>query len=298
MTDAGMDNFDEKPAADACSSGPGSEMEMPQGKLAWLLPYLQLMQSSIQSRMEYRGTFIALLFTIGGFYLAQISVIGLMVYRFKSIAGWSPGELAFLYALLILSMGFVSAIFSGALDFSDLVRDGTFDRLLLRPLSTLGQVLAMRFDLMGLVHLLLGVAALVVATNLLEIRWTLTRGLFLFLSVSGGVLILGGIRIMVAASCFFTIRNEGLQHLVVFSAREFLMYPVSMYTRSVQVFLTFLFPIAFVNFYPAHVLLDRGSSTLFHPVLAYLAFPVGLVVFFLSLVFWRTGSHHYSSTGS
>lgn len=265
---------------------------------AWLVPYLQLMQSSVQSRIEYRGTFVALLLTIGGFYLAQISVIGLMVYRFKTIAGWTAGELAFLYALLILSMGFVSAIFSGVLDFSDMVREGTFDRLLLRPLSTLGQVLAMRFDLMGLVHLLLGVAALTVATNLLDIQWTGTRIFFLSMSVVGGVLILGGIRIMVAASCFFTIRNEGLQHLVVFSAREFLMYPVSIYARSVQVFLTFLFPIAFVNFYPAHVILDRGSSTLFHPVLAYLAFPVGLFVFLVSLLFWRVGCHHYSSTGS
>lgn len=274
------------------------EPSIPAGAFAWLVPYLQLMQSSVQSRMEYRGTFVALLLTIGGFYLAQISVIGLMVYRFQTIAGWSAGELAFLYALLILSMGFVSAIFSGVLDFSDLVREGTFDRLLLRPLSTLGQVLAMRFDLMGLVHLLLGVAALTVATNLLDIRWTGTRIFFLVLSVFGGVLILGGIRIMVAASCFFTIRNEGLQHLVVFSAREFLMYPVSIYARSVQVFLTFLFPIAFVNFYPAHVLLDRGSSTLFHPALAYLAFPVGLLVFFVSLLFWRLGARHYSSTGS
>ncbi len=261
-------------------------------------PYLQLVKSSIQSRMEYRGTFFAFLLTIAGFYLAQIAVIGLMLGRFGTIAGWSPGEMAFLYSLLILSTGCVSALFSGVLDFSEFIREGTFDRLLLRPLSTLGQVLTMKFDLTGLMHLALGIAALILATALLDIEWTFVRGLFLALSVAGGVLILGGVRIIVASICFFSVRNESLQHLIVFSTREFLMYPVSIYIRPVQVFLTFLFPIAFVNFYPAHVLLNRDASTLISPVLAYLAFPVGLLVFAVSLLAWKVGQRYYASTGS
>ena len=263
-----------------------------------LSPYIQLMKSSIQSRMEYRGTFFAFLLTIAGFYLAQIAVIGLMLGRFGTIGGWSPGEMAFLYSLLILSTGCVSAIFSGLLDFSEFIREGTFDRLLLRPLSTLGQVLAMRFDMTGFMHLFLGIAALAFATVLLDIEWTAVRVAFLILSVLGGVLILGGVRIIVASICFFTVRNESLQHLIVFSTREFLMYPVSIYIRPVQIFLTFLFPIAFVNFYPAHVLLNRDTNTLIAPALAYLAFPVGLLVFIASLYFWRVGQRHYSSTGS
>jgi ABC-2 type transport system permease protein len=270
------------------------------GRKRWqgLWPYLQLMKSSIQSRMEYRGTFIAFLLTIAGFYLAQIAVIGLMLGHFGSIGGWTPGEMAFLYSLLILSTGFVSSIFSGMLDFSDMIRDGTYDRLLLRPLSTLGQVLAMRFDLTGLLHLFLGLVAIVLSTSLLNIEWTFLRIAFMILSLAGGVLILGGIRIIVAAICFFTVRNESLQHLIVFSTREFLMYPISIYVRPVQFFLTFLLPIAFVNFYPAHVILDRNSSMLISPVLAYLAFPAGLFVFTLALYFWKLGERHYSSTGS
>ena len=261
-------------------------------------PYLQLVKSSIQSRMEYRGTFIAFLITIFGFYAAQVAVIWVMLNKFGSIGGWNPGEMAFLYALLILSTGFVSAIFSGMVDFSDFIREGTFDRLLLRPLSTLGQILTMKFDLTGLMHLVLGFVALGIATMFLEIDWTWQRIVFLVLAVSGGVLILGGVRIIVASFCFFTVQNESLQHLIVFSTREFLMYPVSIYVRSVQVFLTFLFPIAFVNYYPAHVILNKQSAELFNPVLAYLSFPVGLIVISISLLFWQFGKNHYSSTGS
>ena len=260
--------------------------------------YMQLIKSSVQSRMEYRGTFIAFLITIAGFYLAQVAVIVVILGKFGTIGGWAPGEMAFLYALLILANGFVSAIFSGMVDFSDLVRQGTFDRLLLRPLSALGQTLTMQFDLTGLLHLVLGLVALILATTLLKIEWTFLKFSFLALSVAGGVLILGGVRIIVASICFYTVRNESLQHLIVFSTREFLMYPVSIYVRPVQLFLTFLFPIAFVNFYPAHVLLNRDSAGLISPLLAYLAFPVGLVVFFLSLWFWKVGERHYSSTGS
>ena len=76
------------------------------------------------------------------------------------------------------------------------------------------------------------------------------------------------------------------------------MYPVHIYSFPVRVLLTFIFPIAFVNFYPAHFFLERQSETLFHPMLSYLSFPIGLTVLFLSLIFWRFGVNRYSSTGS
>ncbi|MCB1165190.1 MAG: ABC-2 family transporter protein [Leptospiraceae bacterium] len=260
--------------------------------------YKAMLRAAIQSKMEYRGSFIAYIFTLIGFYGAQVSVIALMLNRFHRMGGWNPGEVAFLYSLLLLCNGMVSAVFSGMTEFSELVREGTFDRVMLRPLSELGQILAMKFEPGGLAHMILGVAALIVANNMVDLDWTPLKGIFLLVSIVGGVLILASIRIIIASVSFFAIKNQGLQHLLVFSAREFLMYPVHIYSFPVRFLLTFMFPIAFVNFYPAHYFLAKQSETLFHPVLSYMSFPVGAMLLLLSLSFWRFGVNHYSSTGS
>jgi ABC-2 type transport system permease protein len=248
--------------------------------------------------MEYRGTFIAFLLTILGFYLSQVTVIAIILYKFKTIKGWKPGELALLYTLLIFSMGFVSTIFSGLIDFSDFIRKGDYDRILLRPLSTLGQIICMNFDLTGLTHLGLGFVALFMTNQLIEINWNITNILYFIITIIGGTLILGAIRIIIASVCFYAISNESLQHLIVFSSREFLLYPLNIYTKSIQFFLTFLFPIAFINYYPSYYFLKKDPSMIFHPVLIYSTFPVGIFLFFFALLIWRLGERYYGSTGS
>ena len=248
--------------------------------------------------MEYRGSFIMYIFTVLGFYAAQIAVIVLMLHRFKHIGDWSQGEIAFLYCLLVMSQGLVSTVFSGLLNFSEFVREGTFDRVLLRPLSALLQILAMRFEPAGIAHFLMGIAALIAANLLMDLQWSFQSAFFLLLVIVGGALILGAIRIIIAGVAFFTISNAGLQHLVVFSSREFLLYPISIYLKPVQFFLTYLFPLAFINFYPAHFFLNKNDNGLFNPIFVYLTFPVGVGLLLLSLIWWRFAVRHYSSTGN
>ncbi len=260
--------------------------------------YAAMLRAALQSRMQYRGSFIAYIVTVLGFYGAQIAVIGVMLNRFQTLGGWSTGEVAFLYSLLVLAQGLVSMIGSGLVDFAGVVRDGTFDRTLLRPLSSLLQILAMRFEPAGTAHVILGIAALITANALIEIHWTALNVLFLLSAIVGGALILLSVRIAVAAVAFFTISNAGLQHLVVFSSREFLLYPVDIYSRPVRFLLTFFFPIAFVNFYPAHLFLSRDDGALFHPYFQFMTLPVGLLCFWLGLRYWKFAVRRYTSTGS
>ncbi len=261
-------------------------------------PYIRLILASLQSRMEYRASFFIFVLTIFGFYVSQVSVISLMIYKFKKIGSWQAGELAFLYTLLIFSMGIVSSIFSGLVDFGEYVRLGNYDRILLRPLNTLGQILSSHIDLTGITHFILGVIALVITNQMINIEWNLKNITYLILVLTGSSLILGAIRIIVGAISFFAISTENLQHLVVFSSREFLLYPLNIYSKSIQYFLTFFFPIAFINFYPSYYFLKKDPSDIIHPYLIYLTLPVGIVLFSLSLYIWKYGEKYYAGTGS
>jgi len=259
--------------------------------------YLKLATASVKSRMEYRASFIIFLFTLVSFYAAQVATVGVVITRFKTIGGWSIGEMAFLYSLLILSQGIVSCFFSGLIDFGSYVRLGTYDRILLRPLSPLGQVIMGGFELTGFAHLILGLITFFVADSMISIEWDFNKIFVLISVIAGGSMILAGIRIIIGAVAFYAVNNNSLVHLFVFSSREFLLYPLNIYSTSVKFLLTFIIPLGFINFYPAHYFLNKSGPGLFHPYFAFLPFPVGVIIMILSLWFWRHGQKAYESAG-
>ena len=130
-------------------------------------------------------------------------------------------------------------------------------------------------------------------------EWTLAKAAFLPLVICGAVLIHGGIRLAVSAVAFWTIRNRSLVHTIVYSSKEFILYPVSIYGFWTQVFLTLLFPLAFINFYPSHYFLARDpDGFLFHPAIQYMTPLVGAVVFAAAYRLWLAGVDRYQSVGN
>jgi ABC-2 type transport system permease protein len=76
------------------------------------------------------------------------------------------------------------------------------------------------------------------------------------------------------------------------------LYPLTIFNRTLQFVLTFLVPVAFMGYYPAAALLNRAGEVPFHPVLAYLTPAAGLVSLVLAYAFWQLGLDRYQSTGS
>ncbi len=260
--------------------------------------YLELINASIRARMEYKTSFLFYLVAILSFYAGQIGLLYIVLSRFQSIQGWSIGEVAFLFGLMTFAQGFTTLFFSSLVHFDQMIIKGEFDRYLVRPLSPLLQIIFSRFEASTAAHFILGGAALIVGSQMSGLEWTFKKALFLPLVIIGGVMISGGIRLLVTAVAFWTLKNESLVHTVVFSSREFVVYPVTIYNTGVQFFLTFVFPIAFINFYPAYYFLDRTGDNLFHPALQFGTPLVGVVVFALSLLAWKSGVDHYQSSGS
>lgn len=259
--------------------------------------YLRIAIASIKSRMEYRASFLVFLFTLVTFYTAQIATIGIVITRFKTIGGWTMGEMAFLYSLLILSQGIVTFIFSGILDFGEFVRDGTFDRFLVRPLSPLIQIIMGGFEISGFAHIILGFLTFFMANSLITVHWNLLNGLVFVTVVIGGALILGSIRIIIAAIAFYAVNTNSLVHLFVFSSREFLLYPLNIYNGGLRFLLTFIVPLGFINFYPAHYFLNKSGDDIFHPLFVFGTLPIGMVMFLFSLWLWKRGQDDYESAG-
>jgi ABC-2 type transport system permease protein len=155
--------------------------------------YLRLLGVQLRSQMSYRLSFWMELASTGlanGVYFLSVALI---IQRFGSIGGWSLGEIAFLSGLMETSFGAMDMIFSGFddSDFSQVIRLGRFDQILLRPVNAFWQVLGSRFLLRRFGRIIEGVLIILYALSVLDVHWTIGKLIYLPIVFFSQVLAMG-----------------------------------------------------------------------------------------------------------
>jgi len=255
-----------------------------------------MIQKAILTRLEYRGSFAISLMGMLLYYIAQFSIVGFTVNTFKNINGWELPEIAFLYSFILMAQGLNTLFFGPMVRFDEVIRSGDWDYLLIRPFRPLLALLSMKFDPSAIVHLILGIVFFVFSSNTIQLNLTLLDYILIVQLWIGATLILASVRIIVASVAFMSVSTESLVHFFVYSSKEFIIYPINIFQRPIPFILTFIFPLAFINYYPVHLFLDK--EILFSDILKYGTIPVGLFYFALSLWIFRLGMRKYHSTGT
>jgi ABC-2 type transport system permease protein len=212
--------------------------------------------------------------------------------------GWNFRQMFFLYALWMSAHELHNTFFFTVVSVPEYVREGRFDRFLVRPLDTLFQVLTVPQQIVpdGLV---LGIATLAVATSAANVRVDWIFVVFVPLVIAGGALIDLGISLAVATLSFWFVRVDTLRWMVMSLEQDFTRYPISIYTRGVRIILTFVLPFAFMNYFPATYFLEKADTGLhFNPAVGLLTPAIGLAWLGASYAFWLFGLRHYQGTGS
>jgi ABC-2 type transport system permease protein len=148
-------------------------------------------------------------------------------------------------------------------------------------------------------ELILAIVFFSIATALVGVHVTAGFVFFVVLVALGGALIDFGIQLAIATASFWFIRIDTLRWVVMSLEQDFTRYPISIYTRAVRLFLSFVFPFAFMNYFPATYLLQKSDGALdLAPQVGLLTPLVGIAWFFISYAFWRIGLSRYQGTGS
>jgi ABC-2 type transport system permease protein len=262
--------------------------------------YRRLIGMQMRAQLQYRVAFVlevvAAAVTLGTYFAA----LALVLERFGGLGGWGLGEVALLWGMVELAFGTMDLLFGGfdPGSFGQRVRRGSFDQLLLRPLSITLQVLGSEFILRRVGRMAQGLAILLLALNLVEVSWTPAKLLYLPLALAGQVCFFGGLFIIGATITFWTVESIEAMNIFTYGGSELMAYPMQIYPDWLRRFFTFVIPAGLLNYYPALFLLDKPDP--FHlPVwLPFVAPLVGPGVLLLALAFWRFGIRHYQSTGS
>jgi ABC-2 type transport system permease protein len=263
-----------------------------------LRAYLQYWRINLLTLIEYRANFVMWFFFAIVYHGVALGALYVTMRQFPSMNGWDFRQMFFLYALWMTGHELHNTVFFTVVSVPEYVREGRFDRFLVRPLDTLFQVLTVPQQIVP-DALVLAVATLAFATSAAHVRVDWVFLTFVPLVVLGGALIDLGISLGVATCSFWFIRVDTLRWVVMSLEQDFTRYPISIYTRGVRIVLTFVLPFAFMNYFPATYFLQKTDAGMYlNPAVGLLTPAIGLAWLAASYAFWLTGLRHYQGTGS
>ena len=252
--------------------------------------YRQAFQCALASRMAYRvDLFISAAIMLS--FEAIVPLVTVLIYRSGStFPGWTMHEALMIQAVFLLVKGVAFPFFFGIVwNVMARVREGTFDLLLIQPRSILFLSIATGIDIEDLGKFIGGAAMFIVIFSRIPLPgfWQVCQFLLLFAAALSMFFSFG----LILSGLLFKWVGNGRMWEIFNAVTMFGLYPLPIFSKGVQTFLTAVIPIAMMAFFPAAVLLGKP-----HGGIALSVVMCGLFLAF-SLWFWHYMVRHHTSAG-
>ena len=255
----------------------------------------------VRSTMAYRASF--LLTAVGNFAtsLLDFAAVLIMFTHVETLGGFTVAEVALLYGASSTSFGLADLLLGNLDRMGTRVRDGSLDALLVRPVPVFVQVAADRFALRRLGRLAQGLLVLGWALSQLgpvRAQWSVVEWVLLPLMVLSGAALYGAIFALGGTFQFWAQDASHVQDSFTYGGNTLLRYPPTLFAQDLVRGVTFLVPLAFINWIPALRLLGREDPLGLPGWVDFLSPAVAAVMCGAAALLWRVGLRSYRSTGS
>jgi ABC-2 type transport system permease protein len=259
----------------------------------WLLALMW-----VRVDMTYRTSFVVM--TLASLVITGIDFVGIVVMfaNVDALGGFGLGEIAFLYGGTALCLGVADLVVGNIERLGSRIRMGSVDAMMVRPVSLFVQVCADQFAFRRIGRILQGLAVFAWSFTVVDVDWTPARVLMVPWIVVFGTLIFTALFVMGGAFQFVSTDGSEAANAFTYGGNTLTQYPLTIYPAAAVKAMTFLVPVAFVNWYPSLYVLDRPDP-LGLPVAMQFASPVAaFALCALAALAWRAGVRRYRSTGS
>ena len=224
-------------------------------------------------------------------YVANLLMLLFIFEIVDDINGWSKYEILFLYSFNLIGYSLWSCFFIHTISLPYYIRNGSFDRFLIRPVDPLFQIAASGFDEDSWGEIIFGIILLIFSSYHLKIRPIMYLLMPIFFA--SGCLIYASMSILFSTISFYSLNKGNFANLVM-ELKDFAQYPLTIYNSKLRVLFSTILPIGFVAFYPSSLFLNNSRNywlILLIPLFSYLYFK------FCKFI-WNIGLKKYSSSGS
>jgi ABC-2 type transport system permease protein len=259
--------------------------------------YATLLRAGMAGQATYRASFaVELLGTAFGMSLDFVEIFAVF-HQVPAVAGLSFAEVLVVFA--IASIGFSTAdLLVGQSDaVIRHVRDGTFDVVLLRPLSVLGQLAAADVQLRRLGRITASLALYAVVLARTDLDWTPARVAMAVVGPVVATVVFSSLFVAAGGIVFWVVDGTEVTAALTYGSAYLAQWPIGVLTPVLARFFTFVIPAAFAGYLPALALLGLPDPTGLPGWLPW-ASPLAAVAAAVAAgLVWRSGIRHYVGAG-
>lgn len=255
--------------------------------------YLSLFKIHLFTLLEYKKSFIlgfiSQFFVVFTYYFIIIALFT----KFNNIKGFTMYEVLLCFSIIQFGYSINETFARGIDQFDNLIINGTFDRILLRPQNILIQSIASEIDFVKISRILQSIIILFISIYNLNIKFTILKIITLLLMLLSSIIIFFSIFLLMASYCFITVQGLEVRNLFTDGGKHIAQYPIGIFNKYFRFIFTFLIPYACVNYYPLLYLIGKSNNILY-------CFTPLLILLYLipSLYLFKKGIKKYTSVGS
>ena len=261
-----------------------------------LVRFGQITGMWVRASRAYPASFWMLM--AGSFLITGIDFVGVLTLfaNVDNLGGFNLHEVAFLYGSSGVGIA-VADLFVGQVErLGELIRLGRLDQMMVRPVSVLVQVCAEEFPIRRIGRLTQ--AAVVFGWSCAFVDWSPERVLVAVMMVVSGCAIFSALFVGLACIQFWTTESAEVANAFTYGGNAMTSYPLSIFPHELVKALTFVLPIAFVNWYPGLYVLGREDEFGYPEWVQWVSPVVAALLLGATALMWRTGVRQYRSTGS
>ena len=262
------------------------------GRMLFL--FMRFTAQNIKIKLEYKADFTLMLFAGSILQLLGLLFLSVLFSKIPPIQGWTMWEIVLMLAAIYFTEGVVSFAFEGMWRMMRLVNMGDLDRILLRPVSPVLQIVTYELGPHGIGNMVTGVVLLTIALGQTHVAWSVDKVVFIPVFLVSAVAIRTAISFAANCSAFWLTSFYNAFPLMVYQVADFAKYPSTLYTAPIQFFITVILPYAFIAYIPAVYIFGKEPWGW----LAWLMPLVALWCVLVARVIFRAGLRRYDSPGN
>lgn len=256
--------------------------------------YKKYLSMHLKSSFEYRLNTLFIAFSQIVISISEILSIFIIFQKFKAINGWGLYEVTFMYGVVLTTFALAECFGRGFDEFSSLIRSGTLDRLLVRPINLKYQIVCSKIEFSKMGRVFLGLLVTIISLCKMSISWTFWKVVVLLGMYLCGVIVFVGTMIIGAGVCVFSVENLEVINIITNGAKEIGFYPVSVYKKWLTKIFTYVLPVACFNYLPVTYLINGSSVS---PIYALAPF-LGCLFIIPCVIFFDWAVSKYQGAGS